>query len=236
MTQEMCQFLGKVHAGHKAKRCSRGFTLIELMLVVTTSIVLAGITIPKLLSAIHTARLRGATAELSSLIESSRIYAIRDNRFYSIYILAASGSNPQDAYVDMLPKSLTGSSGNGGTSVASGDPALAISSEVTPQAASSAPSTSNLLLQLLPATTTVTPTDASRTSTPLTFGPRGLPCLPLTVTSGTASGKVCDSSGGPVAYWLFLQDSVSGNWAAVTVTPAGRIQKWYYSDSAWLRF
>jgi Tfp pilus assembly protein FimT len=207
------------------------------MLVLTVCVVLAGMAIPRLLNVVYAAKLRGAMANFSSLLESSRIYAIRDNRFYSIYILATSGSSPQEAYVDMLPKSLTGASGNGGTSVAAGDPVIAISSEVAPQSASTAPSTSTLASQLLPSTTTVTPTDASTATSPATFGPRGLPCLILTVTQGSASGSVCDSSGGPVAYWIFFKDGRSGNWGAITVTPAGRIQKWYYDfgSSVWAR-
>jgi prepilin-type N-terminal cleavage/methylation domain-containing protein len=221
----------------RAERCTRGFTLIELMVVLTVCVVLGGMAIPRLMSVIYAAKLRGAMADFSSLLESSRIYAIRDNRFYSIYILVSSGTSPQQAYVDMLPKSLTGASGNGGTSVASGDPVIAITSDVAPQAASTAPSTSNLASQLLPATTSVTPTDASRASSPATFGPRGLPCLTLNVTQGTVSGRICDSSGGPVAYWIFFKNNRSGNWGAVTVTPAGRIQKWYYDvgSSAWAK-
>jgi prepilin-type N-terminal cleavage/methylation domain-containing protein len=225
------------HGRSRHTRWCRGFSLIELMLVMTVAVVLAGIALPKLLSAIYSARLRGVMADFSSLLENDRIDAIRDNRFYSIYILGASGTSPAEAYVDMLPKSLTGASGNGGTSVASGDPVIAITGEVTPQAASTAPSPSNLSSQLFPSTTTVTPTDANSSSSPATFGPRGLPCATLTVTQGTVSGSVCDSSGGPVAYWIFFKDSRSGNWGAVTVTPAGRIQKWYYDfgSQAWTK-
>jgi prepilin-type N-terminal cleavage/methylation domain-containing protein len=214
-----------------------GFTLIELMVVATICMILAGIMIPKMLTSMHDSKLRGVLADFSSLVELSRIYAIRDNRFYSLYVLAASGSTSQQAYVDMLPRSLTGASGNGGASVATGDPVVAVTTEVAPQAASNAPTTSNLSGQLFPSTTTVPPTDASSTSTPLTFGPRGLPCLTLTVTSGSASGTVCDSSAGPVAYWIFFKDGASGNWGAITITPAGRIQKWYYESgsSTWDR-
>jgi len=218
------------------ERASHGFTLIELLIVLIVSLVLAAMAVSNLMRAAHTARLRGATADYASLIESDRIFAIRDNRFYSMYVLPGSGNAPQEAYVDMLPKSLTGASGNGGTSVASGDPVIAMSSEVTPQPASNAPSTSNLSSQLFPSTTTVTPNDASSATSALTFGPRGLPCAPIAVTAGTVSGTVCDSSGGPTAYWIFFQDSLSNNWTAVTVTPAGRIQRWYYSNTVWAKF
>ena len=111
-----------------------------------------------------------------------------------------------------------------------GDPVIEISAEVTQQSTANAPTTSNLQNQLLPANTTVVPVDAEMT--PITFGPRGLPCAPLAVTGGS----VCDSSGGPVAYWVFFQNSVSGEWEALTVTPAGRIQKWYYAGTQWNTF
>ncbi len=216
---------------------AEGFSLIEVMLVAAISVTLAAVAIPNLIRAARQAKLRGAAADFSTMLQTARTYAVRDNRFYSLYILAGSGSTPQRAYVDMLPKSLTGASGNGGTAVASGDPVVEMASEVLPRASSSAPNTANLSSQLLPSTTTVTPTDASSSSSPATFGPRGLPCQPLNVVvAGVTAGTVCDSSGGPVAYWIFFQHRVTSEWVAVTVTPAGRIQKWYYNGSAWTRF
>jgi prepilin-type N-terminal cleavage/methylation domain-containing protein len=215
---------------------SSGFTVIELMIVLIVSLILVGFAIPNIVGSMHTSKMRGAVSDFASLIESQRLYAIRDNRFYSIYILAASGAAPAQAYVDMFPKSSTGASGNGGTAVVSGnpgttgDPVMEISSEITQQAQGNAPSTTNLQNQLLPANTTVAPVDAS--VTPITFGPRGLPCAPLSVTGGT----VCNTSGGPVAYWIFFKNSSSTEWHALTVTPAGRIQKWYYTGSQWNTF
>lgn len=196
-------------------------------MVVLIVMIVAGMAIPVIQSSVHTAHLRGTASDLASLLEQARILAIRDNRYYSTYILAASGSQPQEAYVDMLPKSLTGASGNGGTAVTTGDPIIPLNSDVTPQSASSAPNTSNLQSQLLPSTTSVTPTDT--TVTAATFGPRGLPCTPIALTGGT----VCDSSGGPTAYWTFLQSSSTSAWQAVTITPAGRIRKWFYNGSTW---
>lgn len=206
-----------------------GFSLIELVVVVVIILTIAGFAIPAVMSAMRQARLRGASSDYSGLLEQARIYAIRDNRYYSTYVLATAGSTIAQAYVDMLPKSSTGGSGNGGTSVTSGDPEITLSSEVVEEPVANAPSTSNLESQLLPATTPVTPTDTSATAA--TFGPRGLPCTPINVTGGT----VCDSSGGPTAYWTFFKNVHSGTWQAVTITPAGRIQKWYYSGSSWIK-
>jgi Tfp pilus assembly protein FimT len=197
------------------------------MVVVIIVMIIAGTAIPPIVSSVHTAHLRGAATDIASLLEQARIVAIRDNRYYSTYILAASGNQPQEAYVDMLPKSFTGTSGNGGTSIAAGDPVIPLTSDVTPRSASNAPNPSDLQSQLLPSTTSVTPTDT--TVTAATFGPRGLPCTPIALTGGT----VCDSSGGPTAYWTFLQSNSTGAWQAVTITPAGRIRKWFYNGSTW---
>jgi prepilin-type N-terminal cleavage/methylation domain-containing protein len=206
-----------------------GFSMIELLIVVIIFLIVAAAAIPTVMSSLRMAHLRGAASDYAGLLEVARSYAIRDNRYYSTYILTAgTGSPVAQAYVDMLPKVLTGASGNGGTSVATGDPTITIESDIVEETVASAPNTSNLEAQLLPSTTPVTPTDASATAP--TFGPRGLPCTPNSALTG---GTVCDSSGGPTAYWTFLKNTRSSTWEAVTVTPAGRIQKWYYTGSAW---
>jgi prepilin-type N-terminal cleavage/methylation domain-containing protein len=205
-----------------------GYSLVELLVVVIITLLVAAWAIPSALTSIRMAHLRGAASDYAGLLEQARIYSIRDNRYYSTYILAPAGSNPvAQAYVDMLPKVLTGASGNGGTSVVTGDPTITIESDVVLESVGAAPNTSNLESQLLPATTPVTPTDGSVTAP--TFGPRGLPCTPVSMTGGS----VCDSSGGPTAYWTFLENSKSQSWQAVTITPAGRIEKWSYTGSAW---
>ena len=210
----------------------RGLSMIELMIVLLIIVVITGVAVPNLVHANHTSKIRGVTADLSTLIENQRLYAIRDNRFYSIRLLTTANA-PTQAYIDMFPKSGTGASGNGGTSIVAGtpgvtgDPVIELTAEVTQQAVADAPNTANLESQLLPANTVVTPTDAS--ASPITFSPRGLPCATLSVTGGS----VCDSSGGPVAFWTFFTSSSSEEWDAITVTPAGRIQRWYYTGSVW---
>lgn len=210
-----------------------GFSVPELMVVAIITLIIAAFAIPSMNSALRQSRLRGAASDYAALLEQARIDAIRDNRYYSTYILAGSGNTPTQAYVDICPQRAGQASGNGGTSIVgasstcSGDPSVMIPAEVAQQAASGAPNTSNLQTQLLPSTTTVNPTDASVTA-PI-FSPRGLPCTPVTLSSLS----ICDSSGGPTAYWTFFQDTRSSNWQAVTITPAGRIKKWFYTGSTW---
>ena len=218
--------MAELQSRHSAE-CT-GFSLVELCVVVIIAFIIAATAVPTLLTSLRTAHLRGAASDYAGLLEQARISSIRDNRYYSTYILAPAGSaQVAQAYVDMLPKVLTGASGNGGTSVAPGDPTITIESDIVLESAGSAPNTSNLESQLLPATTPVTPTDGSVTAP--TFGPRGLPCTPVSMTGGT----VCDASGGATAFWTFLENTNSSSWQAVTITPAGRIQKWYYTGSVW---
>lgn len=195
-----------------------GFTLVELLAVIVIFLIVAGTAVPVTLNFIHSARLRGAGGDLSSLFQAARIRAVQDDRFYRAYIIAGP---PQQAYVDLK--------GNGGTGVDIGDPLIAISSEVTPVAAASAPDTSNLKGQFLPTGSALPVKDGSLSGTPVIFSPRGLPCTTQSATGGT----VCDSAGGATAFWVFFKDTSNGGWEAVTISPAGRIQKWQHGKTAW---
>jgi prepilin-type N-terminal cleavage/methylation domain-containing protein len=195
-----------------------GFSMLELVVVIAIVLIVAAIAVPNTMSLIHASRLRGAGSDLSSLLQTARIRSVQDDRYYSSYVIAGS---PQEAYVDL--------SGNGGTGWVTPDPLIAIPSEVTPVAAANAPNTATLQAQFLPAGSTLTVKDGSTTGTPVIFSPRGLPCTTLAATGGT----VCDSAGGATAFWIFFQDTSSTNWEAVTVSPAGRVQKWLYSGSVW---
>jgi type II secretory pathway pseudopilin PulG len=210
-----------------------GFSIVELCVVVIIVLIVAAGALPTLVTSLRMARLRGASSDYAGLLEQDRINAIKDNRFYSTYIQAGTGNSPvSEVFVDMYPKSLTGASGNGGASIDPKDPVITISSDTIVQPVGNAPNTSNLESQLLPATTPVTPTDGS--VTPPTFGPRGLPCTPVTFT-GANGGTICDNSGGATAFWTFFENASASSWQAVTVTPAGRIQKWYYAGTYWVK-
>jgi prepilin-type N-terminal cleavage/methylation domain-containing protein len=209
----------------------RGFSVIELLVVVSIILILAGIAIPNFVAAMHTSRLRGAVSDFAGLSQTGRIRAVDDDRYYSLYMLAANGSSSQQGYVDIFPQNADGTSGTGGQAYNAGDPLVVISAEVSEQPQGAAPGTAALKALLLPANSPIVPQDGSVAASPVTFSPRGLPCKP-------AAG-VCDSLGGPQAYWIFFQDTVTQNWGALTVSPAGRIQKWLFSGGAagtWTKF
>lgn len=202
--------------------------MIELLVVVSIVLLVVSLSVPALIQGVHTARLKGAGSDLSGLLQVARIRAVRDDRYYSVYLLNNNGL--QQMFVDIYPQNVNGASGSGGTALNFPDPSISLTTEITRQPQSAAPNIANLAQQLLPTNpNNLVPADASVALTPFTFGPEGLPCKPVVVPGGT----VCNSHGGAVAYWTFLQNNITQAWEALTVTPAGRIQQWYYSNGIW---
>ena len=201
----------------------RGFTLIELVVVVAVSLVVAGMAIPNFISAVRSAHLKGAVSDFSGLLQAERIRAVDGDNFYSAYVLAG---NPEQGFVDIA--------GKGATTIDPKDPVIQINNEVIQQPVGSAPQTASLKTLFLPANATVALYDGSVATNPITFGPRGLPCY-------VGGGQVCKThvAAGDVSYWIFFQDVSSTNWGAVTVTPAGRVQRWIFTGGAagtWARY
>jgi prepilin-type N-terminal cleavage/methylation domain-containing protein len=220
--------------GNKRMRHSRqlsqmsGLTLLELLVAMAVIAIITGIAIPNFNTALHTARLRGGESDFASLVQVARIRAVDDDRYYSIYVFAANGNTPQQGFVDIFPQNINGASGSNGTVLDPRDPLVQINGEVLPQPQNAAPNTAALRALILPANSPVVVQDGSAAGSPVTFGPRGLPCTPF----ATVGGAVCDSQGvGPTAYWIFLQNNISQKWGAITVTPAGRIQRWLFSGA-----
>src|SRR5690242_8685382 len=101
---------------HQQSKQQRGFSMIELMIVLLVILVIAGYAVPNILSFIHMTKLRGSASDYASILQVGRIRSVQDNKFYSIYLIAGS---PQEAYVDLT--------NNGGTVAAAGDPLIALS-------------------------------------------------------------------------------------------------------------
>ena len=208
-----------------------GFSLLELLVVVTILAVLAAISVPLLLNAVHTVRLRGAGTDFSGILQQARMRAVQDDRFYSVYPFSNNGV--QEEFVDIYPQQVNGASGSGGQTLDPKDPVVSIVPEIVEQPASSAPNKGKLKSQIFGGSSSPPNLlDGSDSNSPVTFGPQGLPCIPKQLGS---FGTVCNSQGGLVAYWVFFQDSSSQEWEAVTVTPAGRIQKWTHTNNNWVK-
>ena len=203
----------------------RGFSLLEMITVVAIILILAAISVPAIRRAISTARVRGAAVEYANLVQIARARAINDDRFYSVYVQPGAANTPLTAYVDIEPKVLNGVSGLGPPPTGHynagppADPLTLLPAEVPPQPMAAAPNVAGLNAAFCLTCTL----DLILNAAP-TWGPDGMPCQSL--PSGT--GTVCNSSGGAVAYVAYFQSTISTQWSAVTVSPAGRVKAWIY--------
>jgi prepilin-type N-terminal cleavage/methylation domain-containing protein len=184
----------------------RGFTLLEMLIVIAIIMILAKITIPRFLDIVADINLRYAATNYSGLLQSARIQAVRKNNYYGVQQTPLSNGSV-GYYVHAQ-----------GGSYAVGDPLLTIGSGISVHdgTGSGAPNET--------AVNCGTGCTFASSSYP-SFNARGLPC---SVTSG-----VCTQAPG-TGYVTFLSSTtITGNiyWAAAVVTGGGRIQIWT-SDNA----
>ncbi len=200
-------------------RTQRGFSLIELLIVVSIAIVAAAMAMMTMNNAVRSVRLSEAGTEYANLLQKARIRAVQDDRFYTVRTAPGSAYAPATAFVDL----------QGTGAYATGDPRMAFPEGVTPMAFAQGPALANLESQFLPpgANSLIT---INTTQPGPTFGPRGLPCSP--VAAGVSMS--CPSTT-PTSYISFFQNQENTQWEAVTVTPAGRIRQWSYDGTGtWL--
>jgi prepilin-type N-terminal cleavage/methylation domain-containing protein len=181
----------------------RGFSLIELIIAVAVTMILAAIALPRVLNTVSDVGLRYSATNFSGLLQSARIQAVRKNTFYTIQQATLPSGDP-GYYID-IPK----------TGVyAYGDPVLPLGAQVTvhPGIGSGAPNEGTFISGL---NFTVNPGGS-----PPSFNARGLPCV--------ASMNSCPQTPGQ-GFVLFLsKPTLTGNvnWVAAVINPSGRVQIW----------
>jgi len=188
----------------------QGFSLLELMIVLSIALIIGVTGFVLAQNIARSVRLSGSCTSYANLLQTARIRAVQDDRYYAL--VSDTAANPPRAFVDI----------NGNGVYDTGEPMMIFAQSVTPQPFASGPSLSNLKLQFLPATGQNTVNSAN----PPTFGPRGLPCLPSAPLNGTCNYLQ------PTSYITFVQNTLSGRWEAITVTPAGRVRLWSYDGAS----
>jgi prepilin-type N-terminal cleavage/methylation domain-containing protein len=197
--------------GRKIGKGEHGFSLLELIVVVTVILILAGVLVPLSVNAISSVKLHYVAVDLTGLIQSARIQAVRKNKFYSLAQTQLTGGST-GYFVDLSAPPHTGL-------LATGDPLLSVgSATVFAGTGSGAPLESNFVASLNFAMNPGLPT----------MDARGLPCVIA------VSDLTCTETPG-LGFVLFVSNQGAfgnTNWASVVVTPSGRVQVWSYNGGA----
>ena len=200
-----------------------GFSLIELLVVIAIIMVVAAMATPNVMTAINNIRLRSAASEVAGLLQQCRQAAVRNNRYYTIKPATVTGARA--AYVDLNYNNTFDNA------APAPEPLIQFPANVS-VVSSGAPNTGNLISNCC---STFTPQNAS---TLPSFNARGLPCVgpggwPPPANSVCNIRDAGNNTVGFVYYMNQTRPFGALGWAAVSVTPAGRIRVWTYSGSTW---
>jgi len=198
-------------------RFERGFSLLELVIVIGIVMVIAAIALPNAITTWYNMELRATGDQISSLMQQGRILAAKNNAYYTLCYRTNGGL--QEVYLSQVTLSAASAcpAYSGGQT-----PIIALARQIT--AASAAPSSNPTAYTYSADTTSGTPCDNACT---LAFSPRGLPCNFITGSPGTCSTPAS-------SYFVYyFQDSRPNGWSAVLVTKAGRTKTITWNGSSW---
>jgi prepilin-type N-terminal cleavage/methylation domain-containing protein len=191
----------------------RGFSLLELIISVAIIMILAAVTVPRALNTISDIKMRYVAQNLSGLLQSARMQAVRKNTFYSMKATTLPSGDPA-YYVNV----------KGGNSYTTGDPVLPlVNGETVHVGTGSGAPNEGAITCGAGCTFNVVADNPS-------FNARGLPCV--------VNGNSCPQNPGQ-GYVLFVsKPALTGNtnWASVVITASGHIQIWTSdSDGNWIQ-
>jgi prepilin-type N-terminal cleavage/methylation domain-containing protein len=193
-----------------------GFTLAELLVVITIILVVGGLSIPSFSRVIDNSRLKDASQKLAAVYQDARIRATQDNTSYEV-LVSASAIKPAQACIDLDGDGICGP----------GDPVTIFAPQVTLTNLVPLPlDSAQLKFPVVNTENSSMHTAQDVLAQGLAWNSRGLPCQRSSASSpclGLASGWV-----------QHLELVRSGNdviYAAVTVSPTGRVKTWVYVPS-----
>jgi len=195
-----------------------GFTLVELVAVCAILMIIVAAAFPLVARTMDNIKLRYSASDLSGILQRCRIQAVRRNSPFAVATTVMPDGSTA-FFVDLNQ--------NVNPAYAAGDPLADLPTHSTPHlgTGSGAPNEGALTAAL------GFPVNASTTALPA-FNARGLPC---TYAGGAATCPVTNTG-----YIYFINDTgISGNanWAAIAISPSGRVQTWIYQpgNNIWVK-
>ena len=203
---------------------ARGFSLIELMIVLVIIMLIAAMAIPSITQGVQTLRLRESVLSVAGILQKARLEAVRTNRF--AVVRSVTQSNANYYFVDGV--------GTGSTydrAMSANEPRIQMTGNVVQITAADAPTFDGT--SLLGFATTSPPATFN-----VIFNPRGLPCYSAAdlnyPSDCTLSGM--STSQTSQAYYLYffkLASPFGDRFGALSITPAGRIRVWTWNGTQW---
>jgi prepilin-type N-terminal cleavage/methylation domain-containing protein len=183
-----------------------GFTTIELLIVVAIGLVVATIAVPAITTTIANVRMRSSMSSLSGHLQNTRMLAVKENK-----VKTARFTVDRDGLIAYTKNALDGSD------LTASDAQVQLEAPIqklnVPTGGGAPAALTSTFLGYTPS--------ASNPS----FNARGLPCL--------YTGGLCPSRG----FAYYFKDTRRSNaegWSAITISPAGRITKWFWNGSEWV--
>ena len=190
----------------KRSRIDRGFTLLEFLIVVGIVMIVSMIALPGFTAAISNTRLRSSMTSLSGVLQSTRMLAVKQNRTMTTRIAAQPAGIIAHAKRAIDTEALD-----------IHDQQIEMEAPITQVTTLSGPGVPTALdVDVLGFTP-----QAGNPS----FSALGMPCA---YSLGT-----CPNFG----FRYYFHDARTGDqmgWAALSISPAGRIKEWFWTGTSWV--
>ena len=197
-----------------------GFTLLELLIVFSVGLIVTAIALPIMSNVVANQKLRASMTSISGLLQNTRMVAVHENKTKTACHCKGADCPTSAVLHALVYFAKDGTTCTTTTVPATADPQVELEAPITPLTApvgaGAPPTINNSDLGLLSDPLTTDPS----------FNSRGLPCL--YVNPGT-----CTTNNGFIQYFRDDRIGGSGAWAAISITPAGRFKRWFWTGSKW---
>ena len=190
-----------------------GFSLQEVLFVVGIGLIISTAALPSMSNAIANMKLRASMTTVSGLLQNTRAMAVKENKVKT----ACHYNRTIEPYsLVYFVRDATDCTALTSTTT---DVQVEMEAPITPVSTPSGPG----------APGAIDNTSLGLTASPLTtdpsFNSRGLPCA--------YAGGSCTTNSGFIQYFKDNRIGGSGGWAAISVSPAGRIKRWFWNGATW---
>jgi prepilin-type N-terminal cleavage/methylation domain-containing protein len=192
-----------------------GFSLQEVLVVVAIGLIITAAALPSMSTAIANMKLRSSMTSVSGLLQNTRTMAVKENKTKTACHF--NRTIPPYSLVYFVRDATDCTA----VTVTTADVQVEMEAPITPYPSPTGTGAPSAITNGQMGLTTVTPL----TSDP-SFNSRGLPC--------TYSAGTCTPNTAFVQYYKDNRIGGSGGWAAVSISPAGRIKRWFWNGASWI--